>query len=169
MLVVSWGLLAGVRALGYEVNFSRSMPIGLYVVAQDSLYRGQMVAACLPAAVSAFGQARGYLQGGTCDDGSAPVLKRIVAMEGDVVDVGEREVRVNGLRAENSGTRTHDRKGRALPHWEWGTFEMKDGHVWLMGTEEFSWDSRYFGPVPIVNVVATAQIVVVAVPSGVLP
>jgi conjugative transfer signal peptidase TraF len=168
MLVITWGLLAGVRALGYEVNFSRSVPIGLYAVAQDSLYRGQMVAACLPQDIAAFGWDRRYLSAGSCEDGTAPVLKRIVAMEGDRVDVQQEHVQVNGYPVAQSATRTHDRSGRALPHVQWGTYVLAPGELWLMGTDTLSWDSRYFGSVAVVRVVATAQPVLVAVPSGVI-
>jgi conjugative transfer signal peptidase TraF len=166
MLVLLRGLLAGVRALGYEVNFSRSMPIGLYAVTQDSLYRGQMVAACLPAAVATFGRARGYLGAGECEDGSAPVLKRIVAMEGDAVEVRQEGVWVNGHPVTHSAVRAHDPKGRELPRQKNGVYLIPPGELLLMGTDPLSWDGRYFGPVAVGNVVATAQMVLVALPSG---
>jgi type IV secretory pathway protease TraF len=47
----------------------------------------------------------------------------------------------------------HDSAGRPLPHVAWGKRRVAAGQVWLFGfNDRRSWDSRYFGPVPLANV-----------------
>jgi type IV secretory pathway protease TraF len=44
-----------------------------------------------------LGRARGYLRPGLCEGGVQPVIKPVVAVAGDVVDLGPAAVIVNGL------------------------------------------------------------------------
>ena len=58
---------------------------GVYRVADSPGGRGDLVAACLPAAVARTGLARGYLQRGDCPAGAEPVAKVIGAVAGIVL------------------------------------------------------------------------------------
>jgi type IV secretory pathway protease TraF len=69
---------------------------------------------------------------------------------------------VNGVRFRRSAVASHDSAGRPLPHIAWGTHRVPSGQVWLFGfNDRWSWDSRYFGPVPLANVRGEIKPVVV--------
>jgi conjugative transfer signal peptidase TraF len=133
-----------------RLNVSASAPIGFYRVANVSLERGGLVITCVPAPGAALARERGYLGRGTCPGGVQSVLKRLVGLPGDVVDVGPDAVTINGVRLPDSGTASLDALGRPLPHAPWGRRVLGTGEAWLLGVAASrSWDSRYFGPVSL--------------------
>jgi conjugative transfer signal peptidase TraF len=143
---------AGLR-LGVGLNVSRSAPRGIYRTVADAPARGALVVVCLPAAVGAFGRARGYLRPGGCPGGAQPVLKRIGAVAGDRVELGGDGVRVSGVRLLARPIEVLDSAGLPLPHAALGAHVAAPGEVWLFGPSPGrSWDSRYFGPVPATSV-----------------
>jgi conjugative transfer signal peptidase TraF len=118
--------------------------------------RGAFVAVCLPPDVARFGRARGYLRAGDCPGGIQAAIKQVIAMEGDIVEVGPAEVRVNERRLPNSATAAVDSAARPLPHVPWGRHRVPPDQVWLHGTgDPRSWDSRYFGPLSLAHIRAT--------------
>jgi conjugative transfer signal peptidase TraF len=134
-------------------NTDSAAPAGIYRVAGPDVKRGDLVAACLPIAVAQEGLARGYLRTGGCPGGAEPVDKIIDALPGDLVDVEPSSVAVDGKQFTHSRTAAHDSAGRALTHVVWGKHRVGPNEVWLFGfNDRRSWDSRYFGPVPIANV-----------------
>jgi conjugative transfer signal peptidase TraF len=141
--------------LGLRIGLTDSAcPPGIYRMVNRAPSRGDLVLACLPDAIAQFGQARGYLSSGRgCRNGIEPVGKRLSALPGDVVEVMPGYVAVNGQRLEHSATLTHDSRGRSVQHLEWGRYTVPTNQVWLLGTKDArSWDSRYFGPVPVSSV-----------------
>ncbi len=129
-------------------------PAGIYRLTDGiPVLRGELVAACLPAAIARTGLARGYLHRGDCPAGGEPVAKVIGALPGDVVSIERGQVAVNGARFANSRTGARDSAGRVLPHMAWGARRVAPGEVWLVGfNDSRSWDARYFGPVPLAGV-----------------
>jgi conjugative transfer signal peptidase TraF len=110
----------------------------------------------LPDAVAAFGKARGYLHTGECPNHTTPVVKRVVAMAGDVVET-HQHVKINGTMLPRSTVLAVDSHGRPLPRLA-GERRLQRDELWLFsGTHAHSWDSRYFGPVLIANVQTVAQ------------
>ena len=143
------------RLLDLRIAFTGSAcPPGIYRATAlrpgSALGRGELVLVCLPETLSRFALERGYLaRGAGCSDGIEPVGKRIGAMSGDTVQVAPDYVAVNRRPLPNSASRTHDSRGREVPHVAFGTHAVKPGEVWLFGeADPRSWDSRYFGPVP---------------------
>ena len=136
------------------------MPIGVYLARapgrdRQSLSPGTFVAVCLPSRLAAWGRARGYLHRGSCADGIAPIGKPIAAVAGDTMTVAPRGLARNGKPISHSAALSHDRSGRVLPHVAWGTYTTAPGDVWLVSTRvAASWDSRYYGPIPVECVVA---------------
>jgi conjugative transfer signal peptidase TraF len=132
---------------------------GIYRTVHRAISRGDLVLACLPSALARLAQARGYLaRGPGCGDGIEPVGKRIGALPGDTVQITRDFVAVNGHRLENSATLSRDSRGRSLTHVVPGRYPVRRDHVWLFGTTDArSWDSRYFGPVPIGSVRAQLE------------
>jgi conjugative transfer signal peptidase TraF len=130
-----------------------SAPAGIYRLSAVPAGRGDLAAACLPAAVARTGLTRGYLGEGDCAAGAEPVAKVIGAMPGDVVELEPGWVAVNGMKFTNSQTAARDSAGRPLAHVPSGARQVGAGEVWLFGfNNSRSWDARYFGPVPLANV-----------------
>jgi len=134
----------------------------VYRVVSGNFKRGDLVAACLPIAIAQEGLAHGYLRTGACAGNAEPVGKIVCALAGDVVEVEPGWVGVNGVRFKRSAVSAQDSAGRPLPHVAWGRRRVSAGQVWLFGSNDRrSWDSRYFGPVPLANVRGEIKPVVV--------
>ena len=162
LVVLSTGLASGlVLALGLVVslNVSPSVPLGLYRMVDEPVARGVLVVACVPPDAARLARDRGYLTAGSCPGGTRPILKRIGAVPGDFVDLEPDGISVNGARLPDSAPALSDSRGRPLPHAPWGRTAVAPGEVWLIGIEPTrSWDSRYFGPVPLDHVHAVRPV-----------
>ncbi len=134
-------------------NTDSAAPAGVYRVVGYDFSRGDLVAACLPISVAQEGLALGYLHTGGCAGDAEPVDKIVGALPGDVVDIERGWIAINGKGIAHSATAARDSAGRPLGHVEWGKHRVGTGEVWLFGfNDRRSWDSRYFGPIPIANV-----------------
>jgi len=133
------------RAMPWLVwNASASAPVGLYRVTEAPAERGALVLVRPPLDVAALATERGYLPDGV------PLIKRVAAVAGDhVCAIGSAVV----LRTEVVVRRLDaDATGRPLPRWS-GCRRLADGEVFLlMADAPGSFDSRYFGPVPLTSV-----------------
>jgi conjugative transfer signal peptidase TraF len=140
------------------------VPPGFYWRTHEPLAWGIFLAFCLPPTMARFGHERGYIQHlpdwpvlRECPSGYQPLLKPIAAVAGDVVEVTADTVRINGTVVPHSASQAHDSRGRSLPHWPWGRYQLAPGELWVMSTyHPASWDSRYFGPIRAASVIATA-------------
>lgn len=141
------GAAAGLRGIASE-----SMPRGVYHTEpfEGILRRGDTIEVCLPNRVSTFARSRGYLAAGIlCDDGVQRIVKSVLAIPGDTVDVSPLGFRVEGKLLRNTAPLAHDSRGRPLAGIPPGRYPVRAGTVWLFSTETpASFDSRYFGPVP---------------------
>ena len=161
-IVLSTGLVSGIvlaLCTVVRLNISPSAPLGLYRMVDQPAVRGVLVAACVPPAAARLARERGYLAAGSCPGGTQPVLKRISAVPDDLVDLAPDGVAINGTQLPDSALAVSDSRGRPLPHTPWGRTVVASGEVWLMGIETTrSWDSRYFGPVPLDHVRAVRPV-----------
>ncbi|WP_410369528.1 conjugative transfer signal peptidase TraF [Chelatococcus asaccharovorans] len=142
-------MLAGIAWFGgLRVNLTRSYPLGLWRI--EPLGRppaaGDLVFVCPPES-PAFRMARqrGYLGRGLCRGWLSPLIKTVVATEGQSVEIGEH-VSIDGRLLPHSDVRRSDAEGRALSPWRGG--RVPRGHLYLHSDFAGSFDSRYFGPVP---------------------
>jgi len=143
-----------------RINFTSSMPIGVYSLTPlpaDGVERGTLVAACAPLRAAEIGRQRDYLAPGPCADRTELLLKFVVAIAGDEVDVTPAGVAVNGYPLDLSVPAARDRSGRKLTPWPRGRYRLSAGQVWLYAANGRSWDSRYWGPVPTDYVRASAS------------
>ena len=141
----------------YRFTWSDSVPWGLYKDTNELIYRGTFVAECLPLDLAALAKERDWLG----KDRIPPILKQVAAIPGDTVELAEEYVAVNGAFILNTATRKLDSKGREIPAVARGTFVLKPGEVFLLGTNsERSWDGRYTGPAKIADLIATLQPVI---------
>lgn len=151
-------LLAGVAWLGgLRVNLTRSYPLGLWRI--ERLERppavGDLVFICPPdTAVFRTARERFYLGRGLCRGGFSPLIKTVVATEGQTVAIGA-EVSIDGRPLSHSNVRPSDAAGRALTPFAGG--EVPAGFLFLHSDFAGSYDSRYFGPIPASGVLGRAR------------
>jgi conjugative transfer signal peptidase TraF len=141
-------LYATFRFFGIRVNFTSSLERGFYIVSQRS--SANLVEFCPEGDAAATSLERGYrTPGGTCPDGGSPLLKPIAAVPGDQVEVTSYGVRVNGKLTPNSAAHFKDHRGRPLKPWPSGKYNVPTGELWVLSDfNSWSFDSRYFGPIP---------------------
>lgn len=141
---------------GLRLNTTPSEPLGLWrIVRLDRPPRvGDRLFVCLPR-TAPFEEARrrGYLRFGLCPGWRGPLIKQVAALAGARIVVG-RSVAIDGAPLPNSTLRAHDGEGRALSPFVGGVVPM--GAVFLHSGFEGSYDSRYFGPMPLDGVLGRA-------------
>jgi len=153
--------LATAYAAGLRINTTPSMPSGLWMIvsARMAPKRGDIVAVCLPDG-AALRQAmrRGYIAEGPCPDEAEPLVKPVAAVSGDLVTVSLNGISVNATPVASTAALARDEAGRALRPVPAGSFRVASDEVWLLsGRDRRSFDSRYFGAVPIAAVVGVAR------------
>ena len=118
-------------------NASASAPIGLYrVQAGAKVRRGDMVIAWVPSSAGTLAAVRHYLPA------NVPLVKRVVAVEGDRVCAAGRSIRINGRQAAQR--RRADSARRPMPWWT-GCRRLGPGDYLLLTDDPASFDGRYFG------------------------
>jgi len=131
---------------GVRLNYSPSLPAGLYMVTSDP--SADLVEFCPAEPYASIAAERGYRSVGSCPDGGAPLMKPIIARPGDKVEIGERGVAVNGKLLANSAALSFDTSGRPLAQWPFGRYTVNVGTAWVISSySRRSFDSRYFGPI----------------------
>ncbi len=142
---------SGVLSLRW--NLSPSVERGLYRQTAQEPRRGDLVSVCLPESVGRWARGRGYLSRGPCPGGSARIGKHVSGLEGDVIEITEETIAVNGRRLEGVRRITRDSTGRPVPLMPEGELVLGAGEIWLhAGRRPRSFDSRIFGPVDIAHV-----------------
>src|SRR4051812_19180152 len=108
------------------------MPRGLYLVlAPRTPDRGVISAVCLPQDLACFGRQRGYLGGsGPCPCHTKPVVKTVLGLAGDLIELDDQGVTVNGVFVPNSAPLTRDSAGHGLPRIAKGTYRVPASHLW---------------------------------------
>ncbi len=129
-------------------NASGSAPIGLYRIHPGgAVQRGDLVAVRPPPELAQLLAERHALPPGL------PLLKRLAATAGAIVCRRGDIVTIGGKRAAIA--RAHDSHGRALPAWR-GCRTLKAGDLFLLNPAADSFDSRYFGPIPMRGLIGRA-------------
>jgi conjugative transfer signal peptidase TraF len=118
-------------------NASQSMPQGIYVRVHSPIVRHSIVT------VRARDVALNYATARRFADANDRFLKRVIALDGDVVCALGPRVTINHTIALQR--RTVDSVGRALP--TWSGCRRLHGQVFLIGDTADSFDGRYWGPV----------------------
>ncbi|WP_159587741.1 S26 family signal peptidase [Chelativorans xinjiangense] len=126
-------------------NVSASASVGLYRIDSAAPARGEFVLVRMPESLTAFAAGRGYLPR------NLPLVKRVAALPGghvcafkDAIIIGG-EIVARRLKA--------DRQDRPLPWWN-ACRRLTGNEVFLLnGGTPGSFDSWYFGPVPLAGIV----------------
>jgi conjugative transfer signal peptidase TraF len=131
-------------------NPSDSVPRGWYRIGPaDALQVGSIVLARLPTPAAALAAQRNYLPAGI------PLLKRIGAVAPQRVCLDGASVRIDGV--EVSAVMRVDGHGRPLSAWTQCRRLVRGELFLLSSTNPASFDSRYFGPIAVSNVIGSAQ------------
>ena len=127
------------------INTTPSEPVGLYLATSAPLTPGRLIAFRAPAAAFPYADARlSYLR-------RVPLLKAVAAVAGDDVCSTGMRLSVNGR--DQGRIVERDARGVALPHWR-GCRRLTPGEVFVLSARApNSFDSRYFGPVPMSAVI----------------
>ena len=146
---------AAAQLAGYRLNVTPSVPLGIWRVhTADSLVRGDVVTVCPPDnETSRMARARGYLMHGSCPGSFIPLIKPVGAVAGDRVMINAAGVHVNGRLVPDSRPLKRDTAGRPLAVAFKGEREVPEGRIFVVSSyNRLSYDSRYFGMVPVANV-----------------
>jgi conjugative transfer signal peptidase TraF len=145
----------------FRLNLSPSLPAGVYFlvpsVVSRPLERGDLALVCPPSVIATVARARGYFGFGLCPGFVPELLKPVGALSGDRVAVQDHFVEVNGARVPGALVLTQDSLGRPLAPFSDFELEVPADSVFLLSPHSpRSWDSRYYGPVPLAHVRARA-------------
>lgn len=133
-------------------NASASMPVGLYRVHPDApIEPDDLVIAWTPQPWRLVAARRHYLPL------NVPLVKRVAAVEHDLVCAEGEQVSVNGsIIAERL---ERDGHSRLMPWWE-GCLELIKGETFLLGSDDpGSFDGRYFGVTGPKELVGKAELI----------
>jgi conjugative transfer signal peptidase TraF len=140
--------------VGARINTSKSIPVGLYWTSSAPVEKGAYVLFCPPpTAVFDEAKKRGYLAAGFCAGDFGYMMKRVVGVANDAIELTDRGVLVNQHLLAFSAPRPRDFSGRPLRRYEPRAFSLTESQLLLMSdVSETSFDARYFGPVERVQV-----------------
>lgn len=136
-------------AMGFRLNLTDSIPIGLYRMTDIKNLKYAFVLFC-PEDKPVFQQARdrGYIDSGLCHGGYGYLMKKVVAIKGDKISITDEGVLVNHRLIPFSKPISADGLGRPLPQWRASDYLLKEDEILTMTSQSaWSFDSRYYGPV----------------------
>jgi conjugative transfer signal peptidase TraF len=155
-----WGAVQIAESAGIRINHTASLAPVLWRVTpvQKPLQRGQIVSFCPPNnAIIRQARARGYLGPGPCPGGFEPLLKCIEALGGDRVSLDDAGIAVNNVRVAGTRVLRTDRRGRPIAGIGAGIWLINADAFWAgSSAHPYSFDSRYFGAVPLSHVIGVA-------------
>lgn len=137
----------------FTINVSASMPLGIYLLeAPEDINRGDIIVFEADDDVMSIAYERGWMKPGM------HFLKYVYAVGGDVYSIKNGRYIVNGV--DKGAVQKYDSESRTLPSFlHEGDYVVPDGYI-LTGTPAMnSFDSRYYGPVPINRVYNKAKYV----------
>lgn len=165
VVVAVSGIICTLALAKLRMNGSESMPIGIYAVGPAvTINRGDIVSACPSAQAQALGLVRGYLVrasnyafGRYCKSGAQPLLKYVAALGGDEIEITADSFSVNRKLLDRRRLDRYDRHHRRLAAFQPGRYRLKPDDVWLYSPAAYGWDSRYFGPAKLRDIMGTAK------------
>lgn len=168
ILIVGAIGLASIAAIGwlggYRINLTPSYALGLWRI--EALDRtaevGDVIFICPPPGLSfATARERGYVRTGLCPGWLSPLIKTVVALPGQSVEIGS-SIEVDGAVLAHSVVRPLDAEGRSLTPYAGGI--VPPGHLFIHSEFAGSYDSRYFGPIPADGILGLARPVLTFAP-----
>ena len=133
------------KAARLHINFSNSVPVGLYREASERA--GSYAAICLPAETVQHAIHAGLaMEHGTCPGGFEPILKPLFeATETRPIRYDQQGFSVDLRLLPNTAPKSRSWTGAPLAHAPFGIY--RSGLWAISAFNSSSFDSRYFGPV----------------------
>lgn len=151
------GLIGLLGGQGFRINLTPSEPLGLWRIVRPDrpILVGDLIFICPPkTAAMREARVRGYLRFGLCTGRVAPLIKTVVAASGQVIEIHD-DVRVDGRPLPHSRVARMDGQGREMVHYDGGV--VPPGMIFLHSEFPGSFDSRYFGPLPMDGLLGFAR------------
>ena len=138
-------------ATGFRFNVTPSLPRGVYRLTTERPTAGDLVSFCLDEKNSTLALEREYLESGSCPTGSRSLLKKLAGFPGDQVVQTEAGISVNGLLWPNTAFSHADNQARPMPAVPLTGSIPAGMALVLSDLHAGSFDSRYFGLVPLAS------------------
>ena len=142
---------------GLRLNLTPSYDLGIWriVPLERQVAIGDLVFVCPPPTPDfEMARYRGYLRAGLCPGWMSPLLKTVVALPGQTIDIAEL-VTIDERVLPESMLRPVDGEGRKLSAFAGGV--VPPFHAFLHSSFAGSYDSRYFGPISAAGVLGLAR------------
>lgn len=153
----SLGFIVFLGGQGFRVNLTPSEPLGLWRIVKPDrpILVGDLVFICPPVTdATREARARGYLRFGLCAGWIAPMIKTVVATSGQAIKIHD-DVGIDGRPLPHSRVVRLDGRGREMVPYDGGI--IPPGAVFLHSGFPGSFDSRYFGPLPMDGILGMAR------------
>ncbi len=143
-------LLTMAWVLGFRMNVTPSLPYGIYRITARPIAPECLASFCLESEFSNLARERGYLAVGSCPSGLRPLLKEVAGLPGDVIGFRDGLITLNGhVLAQHSNRLSATARAvlcllRALR-----AGVIPQGQALMLAQRSDSFDSRYFGLVPL--------------------
>ncbi|HAT8648933.1 TPA: conjugative transfer signal peptidase TraF [Legionella pneumophila] len=148
MFLISLLVLAALfHAMGFRINLTESIPIGLYRITSEAPIKNAYVIFC-PDDRESFRLARDrdYIDHGLFCNGYGYLMKKVVAVSGDILSVTNKGVFVNHILIPYSEPKLQDAMKRTLHQWQVMNYQLQKDEVMTMTSQsEWSFDGRYYG------------------------
>lgn len=142
LITYTGSLLPGL--FNFWFNISSSIPYGLYRIENRYPQKDDYILFCLNRKIAKISSQRGYVTQGNCSFQSAPVGKKVVAVQGDHVKISSNGIEINGIKFPFSIPQKYDIRMRKLPEFRINRFLDNNEYI-VASSKENSYDSRYFG------------------------
>ena len=142
-------LILNTRILYFNI-ISHSLPPGIYIKTNAPPKIGEYAASCLTQEIADYGLSHRYLMQGGCSTGIVPVMKIIKGVPGSWYSNKDGVFKIKPAQQEYL-LKSVDSKNRPLKifYSASSSFVNKGNYLLLSTYVPNSWDSRYWGPVPI--------------------
>ena len=160
VLVFSIVVIAGyfLYQAGFRINLTSSLPLGVWKIDKSftRIEKGDYVWFTPTKKIADFALERGYLKKNTkCENNTIPLLKIVYGLPGDTYSFHGDEIRINNIPVKNAKRREKDSKDRPMPKISNGI--VKEDQLFVLTMHSHSYDSRYYGAIPVKNVEGTAR------------
>jgi len=145
MSTIAVGMLF--HSMGFKINLTESIPVGLYRITGAEPLKNAYVIFC-PDDRQSFRlvRHRGYIDSGLYCGGYGYLMKKVVAVSGDILSVTKEGVLVNQMLISYSKPKLQDGMHRALPQWQVMDYQLQEDEIMTMTSQsKWSFDGRYYG------------------------
>lgn len=139
-------------SFGFLINYTNSFPIGIYKIIEDCRFKKlcffkkkDLVFFCPPdLPIFEMAKKRNYIDSAKCP--ANKMLKKIAAIEGDVVTISANGIYVNGKFIPKSIPRKFDFSNNEMPKIMLYNYMLSKGEIlFISDHSDSSFDGRYFG------------------------